>query len=45
VKVKLFEGFSHIDFTYANHHILVDEILKAIEKSFDDKNLKQFVPY
>ena len=24
VKVKLFEGFGHIDFTYASHHILID---------------------
>ncbi len=35
-KVKLFEGFGHIDFTYANHHIIVDAVMKAIENSFND---------
>lgn len=32
--VKLFEGFSHIDFIHANHHILVDSMMRAIENSF-----------
>jgi hypothetical protein len=29
--VKLFEGFSHIDFTYGSHSALSQEILKALQ--------------
>ena len=29
-EVKVFEGFSHIDFTYGSHHSLSEEILKAL---------------
>ncbi len=30
--VKLFEGFSHIDFTYGSHQALTVEILKAAKE-------------
>ena len=30
--VKLFEGFSHIDFTYGSHHALSQEILSALKQ-------------
>ena len=29
-KVKLFDGFSHIDFTYLNHHTMINEVMKAL---------------
>lgn len=25
--IKVFEGFSHIDFTYTSHHAMISEIL------------------
>ena len=30
--VKLFEGFSHIDFTYGSHHSLTSEIVSALKR-------------
>ncbi|TNV82260.1 hypothetical protein FGO68_gene16730 [Halteria grandinella] len=34
VEVHLFEGFSHIDFTYASHHLIIEEFLKVLRQSF-----------
>ena len=31
--MKLFEGFSHVDFTYQSHHLMISEILKTLKKS------------
>ena len=31
--MKLFEGFSHVDFTYKSHHLMIHEILKTLKKS------------
>jgi hypothetical protein len=28
--LKVFDGFSHIDFTYLNHHSMVAEIMKTL---------------
>eukprot|EP00347_Sterkiella_histriomuscorum_P015983 403354949 len=30
--MKLFEGFSHVDFTYQSHHIMINEILQTMKK-------------
>ncbi len=30
-RVKLFEGFSHIDFTYGSHHTLTTEIINTLK--------------
>ena len=30
-RVKLFEGFSHIDFTYGSHHTLSSEIINTLK--------------
>lgn len=30
--VKVFEGFSHIDFTYGSHHALSQEILTTLKQ-------------
>lgn len=35
VRLKVFEGFSHIDFTYASHHVLLHELIKTINSTFD----------
>jgi hypothetical protein len=37
--VKLFEGFSHIDFTYGSHQTLTSEIIKAA-KDFSGPQIK-----
>jgi len=34
--IKIFNGFSHMDFTYINHHSMNMEILKSI-KGEDEK--------
>ena len=31
--VKVFEGFSHLDFTYASHHSMISEILATLRTS------------
>lgn len=36
--IKLFEGFSHIDFTYSSHHSMISEILQTL-KSFPAPSL------
>jgi hypothetical protein len=28
--IKVFDGFSHIDFTYLNHPTMVTEVIKAL---------------
>jgi hypothetical protein len=30
IQLKVFEGFSHIDFTYASHPLLINEIMRSI---------------
>jgi hypothetical protein len=30
-RVKLFEGFSHIDFTYGSHHTLTSEVINTLK--------------
>jgi len=32
--LKVFEGFSHIDFTYASHHVILSELLATMRRSF-----------
>lgn len=29
--IKVFEGFSHIDFTYTSHHGMISEILETLK--------------
>ncbi len=31
-RMKLFQGFSHIDFHYQSHHIMMHEIMKTLKK-------------
>ena len=33
--VKLFDGYSHIDFTYLNHHSMITEIMKTLNGKDD----------
>lgn len=40
--VKLYEGFSHIDFTYGSHHTLTFDIIQALKKfATHDKIVRQ----
>ena len=29
--IKVFDGYSHIDFTYLNHHSMISEIMKTLK--------------
>jgi hypothetical protein len=40
--IKVFEGFSHIDFTYMSHHSMISDIMNALKTVInrDDENLE-----
>ena len=43
--MKVFEGFSHIDFTYSSHHAMTSEIIQILREGLkkDLKNNKKMI--
>ena len=37
--VKVFEGYSHMDFTYLNHHSMISEVMSTLGKIYSKKEV------